>query len=154
CCNPPFDGVYRIVENVGSHQDIEEKTTAAFLSLTNRTELAGMPLVIGAGVRVERTETTSVGIGHLPTVLTIQTGDATAFNVTYAPNQIFTKGNEYTYVLPNLDLNLSLRDDLKLRFDASRTLTRAPLNLLSPVLNIPGTQRKLALQATVGNPTL
>jgi TonB-dependent receptor len=38
--------------------------------------------------------------------------------------------------------------------DASRTLTRAPLNNLTPDLNVPAGQRVGALTATGGNPTL
>ena len=38
--------------------------------------------------------------------------------------------------------------------DASRTLTRAPLNYLTPDLNVPSGQRVGALNATGGNPTL
>jgi TonB-dependent receptor len=53
-----------------------------------------------------------------------------------------------------LDLSLDITDQLKARFDASRTLTRAPLNLLTPDLNVPAGQRVGALNATGGNPTL
>jgi iron complex outermembrane receptor protein len=41
-----------------------------------------------------------------------------------------------------------------LRFDASRTLTRPTLNLLTPVLNIGSGQRIGALTADGGNPNL
>jgi iron complex outermembrane receptor protein len=51
-------------------------------------------------------------------------------------------------------LNLSLSDTWKLRFDVSRTLTRPPLGNITPVLNVPSTERVNALVATGGNPGL
>jgi TonB-dependent receptor len=56
--------------------------------------------------------------------------------------------------LPSLDVKLELTDDVHLRFDASRTLTRPPLNLLTPVLNVGALPRVGALNATGGNPRL
>ena len=48
-----------------------------------------------------------------------------------------TVKSEYRYLLPNLDLNLAVTDSLKVRLDASRTLTRPPLNFLTPVHQCP-----------------
>jgi outer membrane receptor protein involved in Fe transport len=56
--------------------------------------------------------------------------------------------------LPNIDLSLDITDTVKARLDASRTLTRAPLNNLTPDLNVPAGQRVGGLNATGGNPTL
>jgi TonB-dependent receptor len=91
----------------------------------------------------------------LPTgQLTIVPTDHTAYSFTpSAPIPVSTESN-YRYLLPNLDLGLFVTDTLKLRFDASRTLTRAPLNLLTPDLNVPAGQRVGGLNATGGNPTL
>ena len=61
---------------------------------------------------------------------------------------------DYRYLLPNLDLSLGITDSIKARFDASRTLTRAPLTDLTPDLNVPSGQRVGGLTATGGNPTL
>lgn len=153
-CNPLFAGKYLLAEEIGPHQDIKEDTTAFFLSVANETMLADMPLALQAGVRVEHTELASSGLAVLPTQLVQQAGDQTAFNVIFGPQTVVTEENEYTYVLPNLDLNLSLTDDLKLRFDASRTLTRPPLNFISPALTMPNIQRVNALVARGGNPGL
>ena len=49
---------------------------------------------------------------------------------------------------------MGITDDLKVRFDASRTLTRPQLNNLTPDLNVPAGQRVGGLNATGGNPTL
>jgi outer membrane receptor protein involved in Fe transport len=57
-------------------------------------------------------------------------------------------------MLPTLDLRLEVTDKLQLRFDASRTLTRPGLTLLSPVLSIGNGQRVGALSGSGGNPQL
>jgi TonB-dependent receptor len=114
-----------------------------------------MPLKINAGVRIERTNVTSAGISSLPVgQLFILPQDHTAYGFNPSPPQGISTKSHYTYVLPSIDLNLSITDALKVRFDASRTLTRAPLNLMTPDLNVPSGQRVGALNATGGNPTL
>ena len=80
--------------------------------------------------------------------------DHTAYGFNPTPAQPISTKSNYRYLLPNLDLSLGITDTLKVRFDASRTLTRAPLNDLTPDLNVPAGQRVGALNATGGNPTL
>ena len=154
CCTPAFDGTYRIILNPGSFQQISETIYAAYLNLSGDAELGGMPVRWNVGIRAEDTELSTSGIGQQPTGLTIQPSDHTAFLVAYGPQSTVTAKNSYRDILPNLDVTLGLTESLKLRFDASRTLTRPPLNFLTPVNNIPGTQRVGALQATGGNPNL
>lgn len=151
----PCNGKYIMYPNLGGSQDVTENTVSPYMNLSTSTKIADLPLKINVGARFEDTHVTSAGISTLPTgALYILTTDHTAygFNNT-APLPISTK-SDYRYLLPNLDLSLGLTDDLKLRFDASRTLTRAPLNDLTPDLNVPSGQRVGALNATGGNPTL
>jgi TonB-dependent receptor len=56
-------------------------------------------------------------------------------------------------LLPDLDAILSVRDDLDIRFNASRTLTRPPISQLNPSLII-GASRVGNVTATSGNPDL
>lgn len=154
CCTPPFDGTFDLARGAGSVQHIEERTYAPFIALSQRTEIASMPLRMSFGARFETTELSSSGLGQLPIALTIQPSDRTAFLVTYGPVAQVTEKNRYRYLLPSMDLNLSVTDTLKLRLDASRTLTRPPLGLITPVLNVPSTERVNALVATGGNPGL
>ncbi|WP_420381014.1 TonB-dependent receptor [Novosphingobium sp.] len=154
CCIPAFDGIYRTAPNTGSFQTIEESTASAFLNINDETRVGDMPLKINMGLRFEQTTTRSSGLATLPVLLTIQSSDHTAFQVKTGDITPVTSKNVYRYLLPNLDLVLSATDHLKIRFDASRTLTRPPLNLLTPVLNIGATQRLNSLNATGGNPNL
>src|SRR3546814_20510003 len=51
-------------------------------------------------------------------------------------------------------MKLELTDKLHLRFDASRTLTRPGLNLMTPVASVDTGQRVGALTASGGSPAL
>jgi len=105
-------------------------------------------------VRDEYTDVTTVGLGQQPTSLTVQPSDHTAFLVGFGPTSTVTGNNSYQYLLPNADFALDVTDQLEIRFDASRTLTRPPLNQISPVLNVGTGQRVGSLVATGGNPNL
>ena len=154
CCTPPFTGTYTTILNPGSFQQITETVYAAYMSLTGDGNLGNIPVKFSVGLRAEQTDVTSTGIGQQPTSLTIQPSDHTAFLVAYGPQSHVTASSTYRNLLPNLDLSFQLTDTVKFRLDASRTLTRAPLNFLTPTSNIPGTQRVGALVATGGNPNL
>jgi iron complex outermembrane recepter protein len=150
------NGKYFMDENLGGHQDITEKTVSPYISLSTLAKIADMPLKINLGARYEITRTDSQGISNAPQgQLTPLPADHTAYNVPRAPAPILLDvKNEYRYLLPNLDLSLALTDNVKLRFDASRTLTRPQLINLTPNVNVPDGQRIGALNATGGNPTL
>ncbi|HEY2465861.1 MAG TPA: TonB-dependent receptor [Steroidobacteraceae bacterium] len=148
-------GKYIMYQNLGASQDITESTVSPYLSMSLNEKIEDMPLKINFGARLESTHVTSAGIATLPMgQLTIVPTDHTAYNFnSTAPIPISTESN-YRYLLPNLDLGLFVTDNLKVRFDASRTLTRAPLSDLTPDLNVPAGQRVGSLTATGGNPTL
>lgn len=152
CCD--FTGTFDVAEDVGSVRHINEKTWALFLSGRFQTEVAGMPLTFTAGVRQETTHVTSQGIGRLPTSITPSTTDPTLLTVNFGPSETVTAKHDYSHLLPAIDVKLEVMPGLILRADASRTLTRPTLNLLTPVLNIGSGQRVGALTANGGNPLL
>ena len=151
----PCTGKYIMYQNLGASQDITEATVSPYFSLSLNEKIMDMPLKINLGARIESTHVTSAGVSSLPVgQLTIVPTDHTAYSFTpSAPIPISTESN-YRYLLPNLDLGLYLTDTLKVRLDASRTLTRAPLSDMTPDLNVPSGQRVGSLTATGGNPTL
>jgi TonB-dependent receptor len=151
----PCTGKYIMYEIFGDHQNVIENTLAPYLSLTEKAEIVGRPLTINVGLRLEDTHVNSTGLQQLPVgALTIVPTDHTAYNITPGPVTSTTVKSEYRYLLPNIDLNLAVTDSLKMRVDASRTLTRSPLNYLTPSINVPGGQRVGGLNATAGNPKL
>jgi TonB-dependent receptor len=151
----PCTGKYIMYENLGGNQDITEKTLAPYLSVSAKTMIADMPLRINIGVRWEDTKVTSAGISQLPVgQLTTAPQDHTLYNFNLTQPVAVSTQSEYRYLLPNIDLNLAVTDSVKVRVDASRTLTRPPLINLTPDLTVPPGQRVGALNATGGNPTL
>jgi iron complex outermembrane recepter protein len=151
----PCTGKYIMYQNLGGSQDVTESTVSPYFNLSLNEKVLDMPLKINLGARIESTHVTSAGVSSLPVgQLTIVPTDHTAYAFTpSAPIPISTESN-YRYLLPNLDLGLYLTDTLKVRLDASRSLTRAPLGNLTPDLNVPAGQRVGSLTATGGNPTL
>lgn len=154
CCNPAFNGIYTLGFENGNYQQVDENTLTPYLNLTLKQSIANMPLLVNIGLRDEYTVVSSAGLGTLPTSLAVQSSDHTAYLVSYTPVVPMYSSFNYRYLLPNLDLNLSVTDDLKLRLDASRTLSRPNLNLMTPDLNVSQGQRVGALTATGGNPNL
>jgi len=134
---------------------VREKTWALFLSASFRAEIADMPFTFNAGVRNEVTNLSATGQGRLPTQIVTSTADPTLLTVSsYTDIQGVTNESSYSYLLPSFDAKLEVTDNLILRVDASRTLTRPTLNLLNPVLNVGSGQRVGALSAAGGNPNL
>ncbi|HEU5134096.1 MAG TPA: TonB-dependent receptor [Steroidobacteraceae bacterium] len=152
CC--AYTGSFELALDPGSIQDITEKTFAAFISAQFDTELGGKPFHVTAGVRRESTDVSSSGVGRLPVQLAVNPADPTLLTTTFSDTQPITTESDYSHLLPSLDLKLELTDELHLRFDASRTLTRPAINFLTPVLNVGALPRIGALTATGGNPEL
>ena len=152
CCD--YTGSLDVALDPGSIQDITEKTWAAFLSARFNGELGGKPFHMTAGLRRESTDISSSGVGRLPVALTVNPADPTLLTTTFSETQPITTESDYSYLLPSIDVKLEMTDELQLRFDASRTLTRPAINFLSPVLNVGSLPRVGALTATGGNPAL
>ncbi len=149
-----FTGAFDMALDNGSIRDITEKTWALFLRANFDVDVAGMPFHFNAGVREENTHVTSAGFGQVPTAITGSAGDPTLLTVTLsAPQAVSTKSN-YSYLLPSVDMKLELTDSIHIRLDASRTLTRPSLNLLTPVASVGTGQRVGALTASGGSPSL
>jgi TonB-dependent receptor len=154
CCNPAYTGTYTLSNVANAYSQVIENTNAGYVSLSAEIRIGGMPLRIYAGVRDEYTNVTTIGLGQQPTSLTVQPSDHTAFLVGFGQPAMVEGHNSYQSLLPNLDLALSVTDDLQVRFDASRTLTRPPLTQITPVLNLNTGQRVGSLVANGGNPNL
>jgi iron complex outermembrane receptor protein len=132
---------------------VQEKNYAPFVTANHNFHLGGMQLRTAVGLRYEKTHLTADGIATLPTALTVEAADHTAFNVTNSPAEPIQVTNAYHYLLPSLDLNLMVRPDLKVRLDLSRTETKPPIPNIIPTINETGL-RVGALAATGNNPKL
>lgn len=111
-----------------------------------------MPLKVNAGLRYEYTDLESSGIGRPLTGMVIDAADHTAYDFSYGTATELKEKNQYSFLLPNVDLILSVTDDLQVRLDASRTMTRPPLGNMNPNTSYGG--RTGSLTASGGNPKL
>ena len=145
-------GFLPLALNVSSVFEIQEKTYSPFITATHDFQLGDMPLNARLGLRYDRTTVNTAGLGHVLQSLTVESADHTAFVFNYGPTTTISAPNNYNYFLPSLDLNLMVRPDFKVRFDASRTATKPPLADLSPTVSPGG--RVNALTSTTGNPRL
>lgn len=157
--NPPaalcnYAGSLDLALDPGSFQDITEKTWSAFVRASFNVDLAGRPFHFSAGVRNERTDVTSAGVGRLPVLLELSDDDPTLLTTTYSPTQPISTKSKYSYLLPSMDMKLEVTPEVHARFSASRTLTRPAINFLTPVLNVGALPRIGALTADGGNPAL
>ncbi|UAL11770.1 TonB-dependent receptor [Caulobacter segnis] len=136
---------------------VDEDIAAAYGQLTWKSELAGLPATLVTGVRYEQTKVTSVSAVRTPTAI-VWTSD-NDFRIdtaaTYSP--LSGKG-KYNNLLPSLDFQVDLRDDVVGRFSFSRTIARPDYGNLfaAQTVNAPG--RPVANGATPlgtsGNPDL
>jgi TonB-dependent receptor len=152
CCD--YTGSLDLALDPGSVQDIEEKTWSAFIRASFDTELGEMPFHFSAGVRNERTDISSSGVGRVPILLTQNPADPTLLSTTFSDTQPITTESDYSFLLPSLNTKLEVTPEVHLRFSASRTLTRPAINFLTPVLNVGALPRVGALTADGGNPAL
>jgi len=116
-------------QNLSSDNTIEEKTNAAYMQLELQGELGGMPTNTRIGLRYEKTDLTSVSQVATPTDLVWQSNND--FQLARSTDmQPFAQEHSYSYVLPNLDFDISFTDQLKGRASFGQTIARAPYNNL------------------------
>jgi TonB-dependent receptor len=106
-----------------------EETKAAFVQLTHDTEVAGFPLNIRAGLRYEETTVNSEAI--VPVYEKTSWSGGNEFSLVAEKNpdgssvtELVVDSGEYDLVLPNLDLNLEIMEELVARASISKTITR------------------------------
>jgi iron complex outermembrane recepter protein len=154
CFSPYTGGPEPYPLDPGSISFVQEKSYSPFVTLQQKLNIAGRALTLNVGLRYERSNTTTGGYGRVPVSLTPGAQDHTAFVVNYSDPQFLTSAHQYSYFLPSLDLNFFPLADLKVRLDASRTLTRPPLTEITPTLSVAGSPRIGSLGLTGNNPGL
>lgn len=156
--SPVYTGRGNPVRITGQNNNrVDEDIAAAYGQLTWKAQLAGLPATLVTGVRYEQTKVTSVSAVRTPTAI-VWTSD-NDFRIdtaaTYSP--LSGKG-KYNNLLPSLDFQVDLRDDVVGRFSFSRTIARPDFGNLfaAQTANAPG--RPVANGATPlgtsGNPDL
>lgn len=131
----------------------EEKTTSFFFQVNYESELGDMPFSAYLGLRHEKTKVDSraTAPGYSSVIWSEATSTAVT-GVTGIETQV--KSADYSYVLPTLNINLDLTDDITLRTALSKTISRASYNSLQGGTSVNTGGSLSGYSGSTGNPEL
>ncbi|MAZ86699.1 MAG: TonB-dependent receptor [Cellvibrionaceae bacterium] len=133
---------------------VEEEILSFYLDMTFEGEIVDLPWQLNLGVRYTQTDSKLGGFTTELSDLTAIPGDPSDLNEVYDEDGTdVSASNDYTNVLPSMNLRLDLRDDMLVRFGFSKTLTRPTMDSLVPATVIT-VSRPDTLAANGGNPDL
>ena len=145
--------------NGNTDNAVREKIWAAYAQIEINTDLAAMPVNIVAGVRYERTDSTSTSSIIPPAALRWDADND--FTTVLAGGSIpLAVDNSYDNILPALDFSIDITPELKGRISYGKTIARPDFASLFSATNIGSNNpnRPTFLggipSATAGNPTL
>jgi TonB-dependent receptor len=116
--------------------EFEENTDAAYLQVSYQGVAFDMPYTVRGGVRYEETEVTSYSI--IPTYEGISWSGGNEFVVLQGSKTRSTGlTGSYDHMLPSLDFDIELTDDLVFRAAVSQTIARAGFGSLKGVPSVP-----------------
>lgn len=123
----PSDANFFGVSSVFSNNDVvQEDTTAAYFQVHMSGELGGMPANFLAGVRYEKTDVTSTSLVTPPSYLIWENNNDFSLYTDPSTDTIpLSVKADYDHLLPSLDFDIMLTDDVKARFSYSKTIARA-----------------------------
>lgn len=139
--------------------DVNEDIFAQYIQVDLATEVAGMSLTGNIGVRNVDTKTTSSGYqqGETQEIWEEVPPGSGTWVMTGSVEVVdgVSVDHDYNDVLPSTNWTLAVTDEHLIRFAAGKTMARAPVNMMSPSLNLnqdlwgsnPG-------ESTSGNPKL
>jgi iron complex outermembrane receptor protein len=122
-------GSFTLNKNDPTTFDVTENTAGAYVEYNRNMEVAGMPLMVNAGLRYVETEVSSIGVA----------GAVTS-----------TRESDYAEWLPSLNATLEVVDDFLIRFSANKNLSRPNLSSMTATVNATPINGNI----TVGNPGL
>jgi TonB-dependent receptor len=128
-----------------------EESVSAYLQANLSFEISERPVNVTVGIRYEDTDVTSSTL--LPDVMAIGWISDNEFNIQRGDALFYEGEGSYDYVLPNIDADIELIDDLILRASYSETLTRPAYGNLTAGGRLDGVNIEEAT-GSQGNPGL
>ena len=105
---------------------LKEDTFAAYFQVALKGELGGMDTSFLAGMRYEKTDVESTSLFTAPAyLLWASDNDFSSFTPASTVPEPLSEVSDYDYLLPSVDFDIMLTDDLKARFSYSKTIARA-----------------------------
>ncbi len=137
----------------GTDRRTEEESTAAYVQVNIESELGEMPVHMSAGIRYEKTDVTSSAL--VPTYSGIGWVGNNEFNLVATGEQDFTElTGGYDHLLPNVDFDIEVLDDVVLRASFSETLARPSYQDIQGGLTVASLLRIDGGDGARGNPNL
>jgi len=140
-----------------NNNKVKEDIYSVYGQLTWKGAIADHPVSMVAGVRYERTEVDSTSLIRTPRAI-VWTADNDFFVATSTTDQPVSGKGKYNNLLPALDFQVELREDLIGRASFSRTIARPDYGNLFAAVNAQAPNRPVANGAiplgTSGNPDL
>ena len=99
-----------------------EESLAAYLQLNRSFDIGDRPANVALGVRYEETDVTSSAL--VPIATEVRWAAANEFSVQFGEPDFTTLGGKYDYVLPSLDFDIEVVDNVILRAAYSETIGR------------------------------
>ncbi len=142
-----------------TNRTIQEDITALYFEVDLSGELGGMPYNLLTGVRYENTDVTSIANISLPSGVAWEGNND--FNVRFGSDmEDVSVESDYDHVLPALDFDIEVTDEVVARFSYSKTIARPTYNNLSAAATVspPSGPTLITGEATAtassGNPAL
>jgi len=136
---------------IDTNREVDEDVQSFFVQFKSGFELAGKPANVLGGVRYEKTDVTAIGSVNPPTKLQWDSdNDWTTISSTTGSVPIVVK-RSYDNILPNVDFDVAVTDDVKLRASYSETMGRPSYQQMGPVTTLTSVYYKTA---SSGNPGL
>jgi len=132
--------------------NINEDILSAYTEFTFGFDAGSMPVEVNVGARYANTD---IDVGAVQSFIAdvVPTSDLTLFSNVFGPATDFSEGGSYSNFLGNVDFNIDVSEDVKLRLAAYESMTRPTMSQLSPATNF-GEPRRQNLTASGGNPAL
>ncbi|MEX2124097.1 MAG: TonB-dependent receptor [Woeseia sp.] len=109
-------------DNFGTDRITGEESSSAYLQLNRSFDIGNRAANLAVGVRYEETEVTSSAL--VPIATEIRWAAANEFSVVFGDPDFTTLTGKYDYVLPSLDFNVELVNDVIVRAAYSETIGR------------------------------
>lgn len=132
---------------------IMEETSIAYIQADKEFSLMGKDAYIRVGLRYEETDITSSALVPVPTGTTW--GAVNEFGISFGSDSDFTTATgNYDYLLPSVDFDVDVMEDVKLRASYSETFSRPSYADMQGGFTISSLFRTDGGTGNVGNPDL
>ncbi|HEX5055888.1 MAG TPA: TonB-dependent receptor [Gammaproteobacteria bacterium] len=134
----PSDYKYDVSDTRTSDDTIKEDIAALYFQFGTAGEMGGMATHLTFGLRYETTDVTSTAVLQVPKYLRWEDNNDFQLIQDTAFTPVSSKA-DYSNMLPSLDFDVELTEDLKGRFSFGKTIARAGYGFLSSVVSGFGT---------------